>query len=225
MEGHLTSPLRCYYDLELPSEHRRRKGWPLLVALHGYEGNKESMMRLAARIAAGKMIVISLQGPNQFFLRNPDDPQSIRVGFGWGTSWRGLESVALHHHNVRELIGMAVRDHGADAKRVFLLSFSQPTSYNYRFAFTHPGKIRGLVAVCGGVPGDWEQNPNYRSTGTHVLHIAATDDQWYKHKHEQFRRQLPRFAESLDFRFYQSPHRFPRRAIPHIRRWIEKHAA
>ena len=224
MEQSLISPLRCYFDLESPGARASRPLWPLLIALHGYEGNKESMMSLARRIAAGKMVVISLQGPYQFFLGRNEDPKSHRVGFGWGTNYKGLESVALHHHNMNALIRLAVKKHGADPRRVFLLAFSQSCSYNYRYAFSHPGKVRGAIAVCGGIPGDWEKNPKYRPSGTHVLHIAATDDQWYsQEKNEQFRRLLPLRAASVDFRFYNSTHRFPRTALPHIRRWIEKH--
>ena len=35
-----------------------------MIALHGYQGDKDSMMRVARRIANGKMVVISLQGHN-----------------------------------------------------------------------------------------------------------------------------------------------------------------
>jgi predicted esterase len=224
MERFLKSTIRCYYELELPHDHRRRKRWPLLISMHGYEGNKDSMMRLARRIAGGRMVVISLQGPQQFFIRGGDDSKSFRVGFGWGTTYKMQESVEFHHRNVRALISLAARKHRADSRRVFLLAFSQACSYNYRFIFTHPREIRGAIAVCGGVPGDWNENPNYKPARTHVLHIAATNDVWYtREKNLQFRRELARRAASLDFRFYNSVHRFPRTSIPHIRRWIEKH--
>jgi predicted esterase len=78
--------------------------------------------------------------------------------------------------------------------------------------------------VCGGVPQDWSENLRYQPSLTHVLHIAATQDEWYsREKNLEFRRQLAERAASLDFRFYQSTHRFPRAAIPHIRHWIEDH--
>jgi predicted esterase len=81
-----------------------------------------------------------------------------------------------------------------------------------------------VIAVCGGVPGDWSENHGYQPAPTHVLHIAATNDEWYpRQKNLEFRRQLAERAASLDFRFYKSPHRFPRTAIPHIRRWIQQH--
>ena len=224
MEKFFTSPIRRHYEVELPLPSPRRKGWPLLIAMHGYEGNKDSMMRVARHIGDGHMVVISLQGPNQFFRRFGKNPKNYRVGFGWGTTYKLEESVELHHRDLETVMQIAVREYGADRERIFLLAFSQACSLNYRYVFTHPDAIRGAIGVCGGVPFDWAENPHYRSASTHVLHIAAAQDQWYsREKNLEFRRQLAQRAATLDFRFYNSPHRFPRNAIPHIRRWIEKH--
>lgn len=226
MEKYLNSTFRQYYELELPCAHASRKRWPLLIALHGYEGDKDSMMRVARRIADGRMVVAALQGPYQFFRRSEagKDAKSYRVGFGWGTTYKMEESIEIHHRSLRALLALAARRYRADRRRVFLLAFSQACSYNYRFIFTHPREVRGAVAVCGGVPGDWDQNPRYRPARTHVLHIAASQDVWYtREKNLHFRRQLASRTASLDFRFYNSTHRFPRSSIPHIRRWIEKH--
>lgn len=230
MEHFLVNQVRSYYEVELPaSTHLDRDSMrrPLLIALHGYKGDKDSMMRVARRIANRKMVVISLQGPYRFFVRHGTNDltqaEKYRVGFGWGTSYRMEESVELHHQNLRALIDLAVNDCRAARSQVFLLAFSQACSYNYRFVFTHPRAIRGVIGVCGGVPIDWGENPHYRPAQTDVLHIAATDDEWYsREKNLEFRRQLAQRARSLDFRFYRSPHRFPRAAMPHIRRWIEK---
>jgi predicted esterase len=105
-----------------------------------------------------------------------------------------------------------------------LLAFSQTCAPNYRYVFTHPQAIRGVVAVCGGVPGDWNQNPLYRPAPTQVLHIAAREDEWYsREKNLEFKRQLGERAAAVDFRFYDSTHKFPRQSLPHIRRWIMKH--
>jgi len=225
MEHSFAARIRCYYDLELPRRHGANKRRPLLIALHGYQGNKDSMMRVARRIADGKMLVISLQGPNQFWFRLGEDQNKYNVGFGWGTNYKMEESVELHHRNILSLIDLATKRHRADPERVFLLGFSQACAYNYRFVFSHPHKVRGVIAVCGGVPQDWSENSRYQPSLTHVLHIAATQDEWYsREKNLEFRRQLAERAASLDFRFYQSTHRFPRTAIPHIRHWIEDHS-
>jgi len=228
MEQFLTATIRRYYDIELPSARGSRLRWPLLLALHGYQGDKDSMMRIARRVADGRMIVISLQGPHQFFINygtnDLTDPKTYRVGFGWGTSWKMEEMVELHHANLHALIDLAVRRHRAARSQVFLLAFSQGCAYNYRFVFTHPRVVRGAIGVCGGVPNDWNENPRYKPARTHVLHIAATDDEWFsREKNREFRRKLAERTASLDFRFYNSPHKFPRTSIPHIRKWIEKH--
>ena len=228
MEGSFTSPVRRYYDLEVPAGKSPRGRWPLLIALHGYQGDKDSMMRVARRIAAGRMAVISLQGHNQFFVRyganDLTDTRSYRVVFGWGTSYRMEESVRLHHGAIRRLIRLAVARYRADPERVFLLAFSQACAYNYRYVFSYPNDIRGVIGVCGGVPGDWYENPRYRPARTHVLHIAATNDEWFpREKNLENKRRLSERAASVDFRFYHSDHRFPRRAIQHLLRWIAAH--
>ena len=220
-----TSPLTFYYDLELPPGRAKRpsnkKTWPVVIGTHGYQGNKESMMRLVTRITQDDMIAVSLQGPYQFWIGGSAAPDR-RVGFGWGTSYGGLTSVELHHHAMNQLIQTLVRDHRADPQRVFLVAFSQSCSFNYRFAFTHAGMVRGTVAVCGGVPSDWKSNDKYIKDASHVMHIAATDDQWYSpERNEKYRQDLPFLAASTDFRIYKSPHRFPRAALLPIRRWIK----
>jgi len=224
MEKFITSVIRRYYEVEVPEGRPLpKKRWPLLAALHGYQGEKESMMRVARRIAAGNMVVMSLQGPNQFFVNYEDDPKNYRVRFGWGTTWKTEESIEVHHANIRALIDLAVENHRAARSQVFLLAFSQSCAYNYRFVFTHPRVVRGAIAVCGGVPSDWNDNPRYRPARTDVLHIAATRDRWYSRaKNLEFRQKLAQRAASVDFRFYNSPHKFPRASIPHIRKWIER---
>ena len=224
MEKFFRSAIRRYYEVELPANRVRGKRWPLLVALHGYEGDKESMMRVAKHVANSAMIVVSLQGPYQFFRRLVRNPKNLRVVFGWGTTYKMEDSIKLHHRDLETIIRISVLDYHADPQRVFLLAFSQACAANYRYIFTHPRAIRGAVAVCGGVPGDWDANPHYRPSATHVLHIAARQDEWYsRERNLEYRRQLGQRAATVDFRFYNSAHKFPRQSLPHIRHWIEKH--
>ena len=85
-----------------------------MLALHGYEGNKDSMMRVARHIADGNMVVISLQGPYQFFRRFGRNPKNFRVGFGWGTTYKMEDSIHLHHRDLETVIELAVRKYHAD---------------------------------------------------------------------------------------------------------------
>ena len=60
--------INLYYDLYVPDADVAGPR-PLLIALHGYEGNKESMMSLARKINSDDLVIASLQGPNAFFVR------------------------------------------------------------------------------------------------------------------------------------------------------------
>jgi phospholipase/carboxylesterase len=222
MEKTFRSSIERYYELELPAGHEKRKKWPLLLALHGYEGDKDSMMRVANYVADGKMVVISLQGPFQFFRRLSTNPQELKVVFGWGTTYKMEDSIELHHRDLAAIVAIAVRKYRADPKRIFLMGFSQACAANYRYIFTHPEAIRGAVAICGGVPGDWDTNRRYQRASTSVLHIAARKDEWYsREKNLEIRKKLGERVANLDFRFYASTHKVPRRSLPQIRRWIQ----
>jgi predicted esterase len=196
-----------------------REPAPLLIALHGYAGDMGSMLRLARDIAENDMIVASIQGPHQFWFPTPGD-ESRRVGFGWLTPFRAGDSQARHHALVTRVIEELRAGYDADSARVFLLGFSQACALNYRFAFTHPGVLKGVIGVCGGIPGDFH-DPRYRPIETAVLHIAATRDHFYKIEHARcFEGELSRLAADVTFAEYDAPHVFPRRSVPEIRRWI-----
>lgn len=211
-------PVSHYYRLSVPAGNRGGN-LPLLVALHGYAGDMVSMMRLAKAIAGEELIVAALQGPHQFWVPSPE-AESSRVGFGWGTPFIPVDSQVRHRNFVDRVVADSVRDHGADPARVFLLGFSQACAHNYRLAFTRPKLARGVVAVCGGLPGDFDE-PRYERYPGGVLHVAATDDQFYPlEKARTFEPALRRLAQDVTFREYESPHAFPRRAIPDIRIWI-----
>jgi predicted esterase len=211
--------INLYYDLYVPDTDASGPR-PLLIALHGYEGNKESMMALARKINSNDLIVASLQGPNAFFVRSDSEPNKPRIGFGWMMQYKVEETLRLHHKTVLSIIDQASFEHGIDRQAIFLLAFSQSVSLNYRFAFTHPGVIRGIVAVCGGIPGDWDQD-KYQNSDTDVLIIAGDNDEFYPvERTRTFKDAIARRARSVEYESFPVGHVFPREALPIIDAWI-----
>lgn len=222
VEKSTSQNLNLYYDLFVP-DREGDNPLPLLLALHGYEGNKESMMALARRVVGDDFIIASIQGPNSFFVRNDADSQRRKIGFGWMMQYRAEETIRLHHDTLRAVIDQTRLDHPVDLRAVFLLGFSQTVSLNYRFAFTHPGVVRGVVAVCGGIPGDWDDN-KYKKSDTDVLIVAGETDEFYPlERTRTFPQAIGRRAGTVEFLHFPVGHVFPRDAVGNIREWMNQH--
>ncbi|MDQ2937783.1 MAG: hypothetical protein M3R67_09770, partial [Acidobacteriota bacterium] len=148
-ERTLTTTIKLYYDLR----KARAQPAPLLIALHGYGANKKQMMREALAMAPGSFAIAALQGVHQHLKEAREAGGPLRFGFGWLTNFHAQESVGIHHQALLDLMETLITEGVADPKQVFLLGFSQTCALNYRFAFTHPDRLRGVIGICGGLPG------------------------------------------------------------------------
>jgi predicted esterase len=209
---------KLYYDLYVPYENIQ-KPLPLLIGLHGYEGNKESMMALMNRIKSRDYIKASVQGPNSFFVRTEDERRP-KIGFGWMMQYKAADTIWLHHKTLISVIEDTAAEYPVDRRAIFLIAFSQSVALNYRFAFSHPGLIRGVVAVCGGIPGDWDEEKYYASD-TDVLIIAGEADEFYPPERTRtFKDALARRARAVEYKSFPVGHIFPRESLPVIEEWI-----
>ena len=213
----LEARINLYYDLRPGAISPA----PLLIALHGYGANKRYMMREAQLMAPGDFAIASLQGFHQH-MKEPREPGGpLRFGFGWLTNFRSEESVALHHRAVIDLIERLSHEGIADPTRVYLLGFSQSCALNYRFAFTHPDRLRGVIGICGGVPGDWETSQTYRNAAIDVLHLAGTRDEFYPPERvRDYERQLKTRARSVQFKSYDAAHEIVPEMRPDVVQWL-----
>jgi phospholipase/carboxylesterase len=157
---------------------------------------------------------------HQFWTPAVEAVETRRTGFGWLTNHRPEPSQARHHALVEAVIAEARREFGADRARVLLMGFSQSCALNYRLAFTRPGLLRGVIGVCGGIPGDFD-DPKYREIPASILHIAASQDPFYSTDRTRgFAGALRRLARDVTYREYESGHVFPRDSLSFIREWI-----
>ncbi|HET8781446.1 MAG TPA: hypothetical protein VFM63_03430 [Pyrinomonadaceae bacterium] len=218
----LEARINLYYDL-LPAANSAA---PLLIALHGYGAFKEQIMREAQLMAPDGFAIASLQGFHQH-MKGPRQPGGpLRYGFGWLTSYRSEESVAVHHQAVIDLIDKLSADGVADRSRVFLLGFSQSCALNYRFAFTHPERLRGVVGICGGIPGDWETSTVYRQAPIDVFHLSGTEDEFYPPSRvADYEKQLGTRARSVASKSYHAAHEIVAEMRVDVKQWLVQHAA
>jgi phospholipase/carboxylesterase len=219
IERTLTTEIKLYYDLITPSTQPA----PLLIALHGYGAGKWHASREAKAIVPEGFAIASLQGPHQH-LREPKQPGGpLRFGFGWLTNFRPEESVAVHHQALLEMIESLSDEGVADSKRIFLLGFSQSCALNYRFAFTHANVLRGVIGICGGLPGDWDTNALYKETDASIFHLAGGRDEYYPPSRvENYAAQLRQRATGVTFQSYDAGHEITQPMRADIREWVRQ---
>ena len=217
-ERDLSAQIKLYYDLHVPSLTPA----PLLIALHGYGANKRQMMREARQMAPPNFAIAAMQGFHQH-MKEPKEPGGpLRFGFGWLTNFHPEESVAIHHQAVLDLIETLTAERVADPRNIFLLGFSQSCALNYRFAFTHAEVLRGVIGICGGLPGDWQTNPNYRKISAAVFHLAGNQDEFYPPERVgDYAEQLRSRASDVTFKGYEGGHDFVPEMRGDIRAWLE----
>jgi predicted esterase len=217
----LNARINLYYDVQPASNSPA----PLLIALHGYGAFKEQIMREAQLMAPDGFAIASLQGFHQH-MKEPRQPGGpLRYGFGWLTSYRSEESVAVHHKAIVDLIDKLAGDGVADRLRVFLLGFSQSCALNYRFAFTHPEHLRGVVGICGGIPGDWETSSVYRQAPIDVFHLSGTEDEFYPPSRvADYEKQLGTRARSVASKSYHAAHEIVAEMRVDVKQWLAQHA-
>lgn len=217
----LRTEIKLYYDLQAPEARPA----PLLIALHGYGANKKQMMREARQMAPDGFALASMQGFHQHIKEPREAGGPLRFGFGWLTNFKAEESVAVHHQALLDLISTLVNEGIADEQRIFLLGFSQTCAMNFRFAFTHPDKLRGVIGICGGLPGDWETSALYQATDAAVLYLSGERDEFYPPARvSDYGERLKLRAREVEVRSHDAAHEFVPSMREHVREWLSRHS-
>ena len=215
---YLTAEVKLYYDLEVPENSV--KPAPLLVAVHGYGAHKRYMMREAKLIAPENFAVVSIQAPHQHF--RPTE-SGYKVGFGWLTDFKAAESVAIHQNFVSQIIEKLAKTGVVDDSQVYLFGFSQACALNFRFAFTHPEKICGVIGIGGGIPSDLATNAAYKPLNADVLYFYGDDDEFYPlEKFQSYERKLQEIVPHLQSQCYAAKHVISEAMRDDLRGWLDR---
>jgi predicted esterase len=214
----LTAEIKLYYDLFVPEKITGPA--PLLIAVHGYGAHKRYMMREARLVAPASFVIASIQAPHPHYRPTPD---GYRVGFGWLSDHKPEEHVARHHKFVLDVIERLSTEGTIDRERIFIYGFSQACALDFRFAFTYPDVLRGVIGVCGGIPGDLDTNPNYKPFAAETFYLFGNDDEFYTQEqfasfNEKLAATLPNFAS----KHYEAKHEITDEMRNDIRVWLDR---
>jgi predicted esterase len=206
--------LDCHYLLHVPDVVTPRT--VLAVTLHGFGSNPETMLRLTALMFGKQHAIASIQGPYQFY----SDLKAEEIGYCWITRRHAASSIRLHHDMLLHVLNEAGREYSIPPERRILVGFSQPVGLNYRFAATYPDAIGGVAAICGGLPGDWEEG-DYKPVSAPILHIARRGDDVYPPRvTEAYPERLGRRARDVEFHMIDGGHRFPSKSATLAEGWL-----
>lgn len=216
----VTAEIKLFYDLYVPESASGSS--PLMIAVHGYGAHKRHMMREARLVAPENFVIASVQAPHQHF-RKTDT--GYKTGFGWLTDHMPERSIALHHAFLLDVIDRSAGDGLIDPERVFLYGFSQACALNFRFAFTYPDALCGLIGVSGGIPGDLDTNPAYRPFDARTLYLYGDDDEFYPAEKfagfvKKLRSRLPNFTAME----YEAAHVISDEMRNDVRTFLAQHA-
>ena len=215
---HITAEIKLYYDLHVPENLRARA--PLLIAIHGYGAHKRYMMRQAQMVAPERSVIASLQAPHQHFSKLAE---GYRIGFGWLTDHKPGEYIALHHYFVNEVIERLAAKDLIDRNRIFIFGFSQAVALNFRYAFTYPEVLRGVIAVCGAIPGDLETNPSYKPFSAETFYLYGDDDEFYtQEKFKEFDKKLAEKLPNYRSKQYRAKHEITDEMRTDIKNFLEE---
>jgi predicted esterase len=205
----------------------------LVLTLHGYGSNPEVMLRMSETALGGDAIIASLRAPNQHYLTGlnqtalragpPGAPVAgSEVGYNWGTIRHAALNIDLHHRMVRAISAELRERFQIPRSRVVLMGFSQSVGLNYRFIGTYPQEAAGVIAMCGGVPKDWEED-KYGKVDAPILHIARSEDEFFPEAASRgFPDRLRAHAANVEFHMLPGQHRFPSKASAIIREFTSK---
>lgn len=175
-----TAQIQLFYDLYVP--YGLATPAPLLIAVHGYGAHKRYMMREAKLVADDRYVIAAIEAPHPHYRPTAD---GFRIGYGWLSDQRPEQHVRLHHKFVLDVIDTLALRGLIESNRVFIYGFSQACALNFRFAFTYPEVLAGVIGVCGGIPGDLDTDPIYQPFAAETLYLYGDDDEFYTQ--DQFR--------------------------------------
>jgi predicted esterase len=214
----LKAEISLYYDVYVPENLEMPA--PLLIAVHGYGQHKGWIMREARAIAGDKFVIAALQGPHQHFQQSGE---RYRTGFAWLTDHKPEEYIRLHHKFLLDVIDRLAAEQLIDRSRVFLFGYSQASALNFRFAFTHPNILRGLIAACGGIPGDLDTNPIYQPFQAETFYLFGSDDEFYpKEKFLEFDQKLTSRLPNYRSKLYNAKHEITDEMRQDMRRFLSR---
>ncbi|MBC7552716.1 MAG: esterase [Taibaiella sp.] len=118
---------------------------PVFILLHGVGSNEQDLFSLAEQLPT-EALVISARAP---IALSKDGYGWYHLNFGDGVPKNDPAEAEISRKLILTFIEQVVKQYNADAKRVYLLGFSQGAIMSEYVALTAPQKVKGIIALSG----------------------------------------------------------------------------
>lgn len=118
---------------------------PLLLLLHGVGGNEDNLFSFADQLP-GEFLVVSVRGPLTF---GPQSFAWFQVNFNSGKPVINEQQAEDARVAILKFIQDLKTVEHFNAKKVFMIGFSQGGIMSYSVALTQPDKISGIAVMSG----------------------------------------------------------------------------
>ncbi|PJF37334.1 MAG: hypothetical protein CUN49_00835 [Candidatus Thermofonsia Clade 1 bacterium] len=149
---------------------QRAGAHPLLLMLHGYEGD-EDVTWIFSRAAGAEWLIASPRAP-------------LKAQTQQGYSWFNFEGGKTDPTTLQAALGYLDQfiaalkaRYSVDDTRLVMLGFSQGASMAYAYMLAEPARLRGLVSLGGFIPGYLTKQIIPPLNGLPVLILHGTEDE------------------------------------------------
>ena len=195
---------------------------PLLVLLHGIGADENDLFSLASKLDP-RFTVVSVRAPRPY-----------HTGYAWfDIVWRPDGSIVPNVAQARETLADFVRwiaavpaRLGADAKRVYLLGFSQGAMMSLGVLRTAPGRLAGVVALSGRFTDAlFETTPPAAAMGSVPLFVGhgTQDDILPIANGRAVRDAFQPLVRDFTYREYPVPHAIAPAELRDVAAWLTSH--
>jgi len=192
---------------------------PLVLLLHGQRSNEADLFALAPGLDP-RFLVLSVRAP---FTMGPDSYAWYRVTFTANGPKYVPEEVESSRARLIQFIGEAVAAFGADARRVYLMGFSQGAIMSEAVSLSRPDLVAGALLMSGRtlVEVAAQVAAPDALAGLPFLVIHGTQDTVLPiHCGQETRDLLETLPVSLTYREYPMPHTISAESLADATAWL-----
>lgn len=214
--GSFRVPRSVYYAVYEPEKTDERPG--LLFALHGFGQSANSFIRPLEPARKRNLIVVAAQATNQFYWER----ESRTVGFSWMTRYQLDDALTDTKAYLAELMRHIDENYDFDPNRIFALGFSQGCAMSFRFAESGAVKLRGLIAYCGDLPKDVEDQLHLLEPFPVYIVHGKDDSTMFLDRAKQANDALTQHGFPTELNYFDGGHEMPPAQIEQVLDWIDK---